>query len=504
MTRGITKQCCILVLASFVLCGSPSFAQSTPQIPAHPDQIKYVALDYDPPEASAYRQVLSNGVVGYFAEDHDLPLTNISVIIRIGSYLDPEGKEGLAAALGSQLRSGGTGTYRAEEFDEEAAFLAASISSFVGATSGGASVNFLSKDADKALKLFFDMLKHPAFQQDRLDLHKSRILQQMERRNDRTGSIESREWSRLMRGKNHFTARWSTKASISSLTREDLISYHKQHFYPDNFIFTASGDFNTADLKAKLEAAMVGWESTGEPVSAVPEPGFIPVPGVYLVNKADVNQGRVSIGHLGIKRGNPDEYAIDMMNDILGGSGFTSRITNRVRSDEGLAYDAGSSFSTGVYYEGLFRAAFQTKSQTAARATRIVIDEIERIRNEKVSVEELETVMNSAVEIFPRYFASASAIAGTFANDEYTGRDPSFWKIYRDKIRAVTVEDIQRVARKYLQPGKLVILVVGNAEEILKGDPDKPEFSFEKISGGKIERIPLPDPTTMVYPRDQL
>jgi predicted Zn-dependent peptidase len=322
----------------------------------------------------------------------------------------------------------------------------------------------------------------------------------MERRNDRTGSIESREWSRLMRGRDHFTTRWSTKASISSLTREDLISAHRRYYHPGNFILAVSGDFNTADLKTKLEAAMAGWESSGEQVPAVPRPAFTPVPGVYMVNKADVNQGRVSIGHLGIVRGNPDEHAIDMMNDILGGTGFTSRITNRVRSDEGLAYSAGSSFSAGIYYEGLFRAAFQTKSLAAARATQIVIDEIERIRHEEVSEEELETVKNSAVEIFPRYFSSASAVAGTFANDEYTGQDPSFWKTYRDKIRAVTVADIQRVARRYLQPDKLVILVVGNVEEILNGDPDKPEFSFEKLGGGKIERIPLPDPTTMVYP----
>jgi predicted Zn-dependent peptidase len=495
--RGITKQNYALALASLVLCGSLSFAQSTTQIPAHPDQIKYLPLDYTPPEASSYRQVLNNGVVGFFVEDHDLPLTTLSVIIRVGTYLDPEGKGGLAAALGSQLRAGGTTTHKAEEFDEEAAFLAANISSFVGATSGGASVNFLSKDADKALQLFFDMLKNPAFQQDRLKLHKSQVLQQMERRNDRTG-----EWSRLMRGKNHFTTQWSTKASVSALTREDLISHHKKYFHPGNFIMAASGDFNTADLQAKLEAAMEGWESSGESVSAVPKPGYTPVAGVYMVNKPDVNQGRVSIGHLGIMRGNPDEYAIDMMNDILGGSGFTSRITNRVRSDEGLAYSAGSSFSAGVYYEGSFRAAFQTKNPTAARATQIVIEEIERIRNEEVAEEELDTVKNSAVEIFPRYFASAAAIAGTFANDEYTGRDPAFWKTYRDKIRAVKVEDIQRVAQKYLHPDRLVILVVGNVEEILKGDADKPEYSFQKIGAGKIERIPLPDPTTMVYPKN--
>ncbi|HYK91391.1 MAG TPA: insulinase family protein, partial [Acidobacteriota bacterium] len=205
--------------------------------------------------------------------------------------------------------------------------------------------------------------------------------------------------------------------------------------------------------------------------------------------------------HLGIMRGNPDEFAIDMMNDILGGSGFTSRITNRVRSDEGLAYSAGSSYTAGIYYEGLFRAGFQTKSATAAQATQIVLEEIERIRKEKVSAEELDTVKNSAIETLSRNFASAMAIASTFADDEFTGRDPKYWETYRDRVRAVTVDDVLRVAQKYLHPDKVLILAVGNVDDILKGSPDKPQYSWQKISAGKITRIPLPDPNTMIYPK---
>jgi predicted Zn-dependent peptidase len=359
----------------------------------------------------------------------------------------------------------------------------------------------MSKDIDKALDLFFEMLRDPAFQQDRLDLFKSQSLQGIERRNDRTEDIEAREWNRLLRGDKHFSSIYSTKASISSLTREDLIEFYKKNYQPSRFVFAVSGDFKTAEMIAKLEKAMAGWSDSGIPAAKIPKPGFVPVPGVYLVNKPDVNQARVSMGHLGIMRGNPDEFAVEMMNEILGGSGFTSRITNRVRSDEGLAYDAGSSYSEGVYYEGQFRAAFQSKSPTAAQAAQIVLDEIERMRKEKVSAEELETVKNQAIEIFPRYFASASAVAGTFASDEFTGRDPGFWDTYRDKIKAVTMEDVQRVAQKYLRPDQLVILAVGNMDDTLKGNPDKPQYSFQKMAGGKIVRIPLPDPTTMIYPK---
>jgi zinc protease len=186
----------------------------------------------------------------------------------------------------------------------------------------------------------------------------------------------------------------------------------------------------------------------------------------------------------------------------LGGSGFTSRITNRVRSDEGLAYDARSTFTPGVYFEGSFEVAFQSKSSTAAQAAQISLEEIERIRNQRVTSEELETVKNNAIEIFPRYFATASLIAGTFADDEFTGREASYWQTYRDKIRAVTAEDVLRVAKKYLHPDKLIILAVGNVSDMLKGNPDKPEYSFDKIAAGKITRIPLPDPATMIYPKE--
>ncbi len=499
----------IVLVWSFLLCFVGSFAAGQTaektagraRIPAHPKYLQYAPLPYTPPKAATYRQTLANGAVGFFVEDHDLPLVNISIIIRMGAYLDPAGKPGLAAVTANQMRAGGTERYKADAFDEEADFLAAMISSGAGATSGSASINFMAKDTAKSLELFFDMLRNPAFQQDRIDLFKSQQLQAIERRNDRTDEIEGREWNRLMRGDMHFTSIPSTKDSITSLTREDLIEFHKKYYHPSNFIFAVSGDFKTADMKALLDKEMAGWPDPGPNLAKAPKPDFAPVPGVYVVNKPDVNQARVSIGHLGIMRGNPDEYAIDMMNEILGGGGFASRIFQRVRTDEGLAYDAGSSFSAGVYYEGLFRAAFQSKSATAAQAAQIVLDEIERMRNTKVPAEDLKTMKNQAIEVFPRYFASAQSIAGTFASDEFTGRDPKFWETYRDKIKAVTVDDVQRVAREYLHPDKLVILAVGNADDVMNGNPEKPEYSFKKMLDGKIVRVPLPDPATMIYPK---
>lgn len=494
---------CSMALAAGVVAASLLAAPASAQVPAHPRDLTFAPLSFDPPEAAKHRRVLKNKVVAFVVEDHELPLVTVGIFIRAGNYLDPAGKEGLAAAVASQMRAGGAGALSADAFDEDVDFLAANLSVSLGGTSGGAMANFLAKDTDKALDLLFAMLQKPAFQPDRFDLYKRQVLQGLARRNDNTAGIEGREWGRLMYGGTFFTTRPVTKASIEGLTREDLVAFHQQHVHPGNFIIAVSGDVRPDEIAAKLEARMAGWTApAGYVRAAIPKPAHVPVPGVYMVHKPDVNQGRVTMGHLGIQRGNPDAIAVELMNDILGGSGFTSRITNRVRSDEGLAYSAGSSFPPGTYYPGTFSAGFQSKSATVAQAVQIVLEEIARIRTTPVTADELETVRNSAIEVFPRQFSSASVVASVFASDELTGRDPLYWKTYRDKVRAVTIADIQRVAQKYLTPDKLVILAVGNVDDMLKGNPDKPEYSFDKIRQGReVVRIPLPEPSTMVYPR---
>ncbi|HEX8129387.1 MAG TPA: pitrilysin family protein [Pyrinomonadaceae bacterium] len=491
----------LFAVALVALAPASILAQQPSNIPAHPRELKFTPLSYTPPKREQYRHVLSNGVVAYLVEDHDLPLVNVSTLVRTGSYLDPAGKEGLASLTGAQIRTGGTASKTAEEFDEAADFLAAGINSSMSLLQGNAGLNVLAKDTDAGLALYFDMLRNPRFQEDRIKLAKSQIIQSMERRNDRTDAIENREWSRLMYGANHFSAKETTKASIEGITREDMIAFHQKYYHPGGLIFAVSGDFNTKEMLAKLEAAMRGWPVSKEAVPDVPKTPYATNTGVFTVHKADVNQGRVSIGHIGAMRDNPDSYAISIMNDILGGGGFTSRITSRVRSDEGLAYSAGSSFSFGVYNPGLFRVAFQSKNLTTSQAIDIIMEEINRLRTTKVSAEELETAKNSAIEVFPRTFATAAQVAGTFAQDEFTKRPADYWATYRARIAAVTAEDVQRVAQKYLQPDKLVVLVVGNIDEITKGNPDRPQHSLAKIArDGQIRRIPLPDPLTMVYP----
>ena len=489
MTRTATAA--LLLLA--ILPAVPAAAQA---IADHPDKLVFQPVAFEPPVAKSHRVVLKNGMVVYLAEDRALPLVNIALSVRVGSWLEPAGKEGLAGFTGSQMRRGGTKSLTAEQLDEKLDFLAAQVSTGIGPTSGSASLNCLSDNLDEVLAIFVEMLREPRFQEDRLALAKEQALQEMKKRNDDSADIEAREWGVLLYGEGFFTNRFTTEASVKGLTRDDLLSFHRRHFYPANMIAAVSGSFTRAEMIRRLEAAFAGWPSPKSAVPPIPATISPAAPGVYRVEK-DVNQGRVSIGLPTVKRNHPDVYALEVMNEILGGSGFTARITKTVRSDEGLAYSAGSGLSPGVWYPGRFRAAFQSKSRSVPYATSLVLGEIRKIREDGVTTEELETIKNSLVQTFPSSFASRAQSMAIFASDEYTKRDPAYWATYRDRIQAVTAADVQRVAREHLVPEKMILLVVGKQAEIDLGDEKHPVTLATLAPGGTLTTLPLRDPMTM-------
>jgi predicted Zn-dependent peptidase len=394
------------------------------------------------------------------------------------------------------MRRGGTRSLSAEALDERLDFLAAQVATAIGDTAASASLNCLTDNLDESLRLFVEMLRAPRFQEDRLALAKRQALQEMRKRNDESGDIEAREWNVLLLGEDHFTNRFSTEASLGVITRDDLVAFHRRYFYPANMILAVSGAFSRDQIVRKLEAAFSGWPSPRLAVPPVPSEIHPARPGLYRIQKR-VNQGRVVIGLPGVLRTSPDIYALEVMNEILGGSGFTSRITRTVRSSEGLAYSAGSGIGFGVYYPGRFRAGFQSKSRSVGYATQLVMDEIRRIGEEPVTDEELETIQQSLIETFPSNFASAAQVVGTFASDAYTRREADFWPTYRDRIRAVTKDEVRRVARAHLLPERMIVLVVGDQEEIDLGDPKQPVRLDTLAPGGKVVTLPLRDPLTM-------
>jgi len=470
-------------------------------IPDRPEKLSFPPLKYEPPAPEKFRVQLKSGPVVYVVPDRERPLVNISVTVRVGEYLEPAGKQGLAELTGWLLTHGGAGTNSAGQLEEKVAFLGAELNSSIGENQGSVSLNLLSKDLDAGLGLLRDVVYAPRFEDDKITLRKQQILQAMQQRNDDSSGIENREADILAFGENFWANRYSTSNSIASITRKEIEMFHYQWLWPKNLVIAVSGDFDRAEMIAKLEKLFGTGFVTAYAMSPPPIPTntVFATPGVYLVNKPDVNQGRVSVMLPGISRYNPDYYAVIMMNDILGGGGFTSHIMSRVRSDEGLAYDAHSIFPGGVYYPLTFEAGFQSKSRTVAYAASIVREELEKMAAQPVKAEELSEAKRAFIDSFPRNFATKDQTAAVLAREEFTGRyahDPKFFAELRSRINAVTTNDVQRVAKKYLKPDQLVILVVGNKDEILLGHPNHPE-KLTDLGGGKFTELPLRDPMTM-------
>jgi predicted Zn-dependent peptidase len=485
----------LLVLA--VVCPTIARLQSA-DIPAHPDQLTFPPLAYQAPEPAAFRTPLKSGPIAYVVPDRSLPLVNLVVMVRAGDYRDPPGKEGLAALTGGLLASGGTRSLSADQLEERLDFLAAELDSVTAGSDTRVTLNLMAKDLDEGLGMLREVLATPRFQEDRLALDKQLLSQEMNRRNDDSATIETIERDFLAYGEDFFAARLPTAPAVAAISRADVRAFHRQWFHPANFVIAASGDFDRAELVAKLDRLFAAWPYQGETAPAVPADPKPAAPGVYLVPK-EVNQGRVSILLPGIMRDDPDYVAAAVMNDILGGGGFTSRILQRIRSEEGLSYSAGSRFPGGIHHAQPFRAFCQTKSRSVAYAASIMLNEMRAIASTPVADEELETTKLGFTDRFPTLFSSKARVAEQFAEDELTGRyarQPDYWKNYRANLAAVTKDDVMRVARRWLKPDQAIILVVGDEAEILKGDPAHP-VALKTLGGGRYTLLPPRDPLTL-------
>lgn len=485
----------IAATVSVALVSATADAQTKPSgIAKRPENLTYRPLVFNPPKASDYRHVLSNGVVVYLAPSTELPLIDLTMSFKGGDYLEPADKVGLAGMATGLMRTGGTESLAPTELDEKLDFLATEIDIGANATACSATIDCLKSNFDESLSLMMDMLLRPRFDEAKVKIAVDAAMEGMKQRNDDADPILSREWNMALYGEDHFEARQPTEASIRSITREDMRAFAARVFNASNVIVAVSGDFEPKAMLAKLEAAFAAFPK-GERMANPPAPTAQAKPGVYHVEK-EIPQGKVYIGARAIKRDDPDYFAALVMNEILGGGGFTSRIMKTVRSDEGLAYSAGSNLEAGVWYDGEFRAGFQSKNATVALAIKLIEAEFDKMRSGEVSAEELEVAKKSFIETFPRAFESKPAMLGIFVGDEWTGRDPKYWQTYRDNISKVTAADVKRVANRLLDMDKMAVFIVGDWDTIAPGDPTG-RAKMADFFKDQAEHLPLRDPMTM-------
>ncbi len=428
--------------------------------------IKPIQLNIPEVGKEVERVVLDNGLIVYLYEDHRLPIFNISTMIHCGAIFDSPEKNGLSGLVGTVMRTGGTKTISGDSINILMEYIGGTLESYVGMENGGVSLDVLSKDIDLGLKLYADLLRNPAFPQEKLDLAKADIKNSIKRRDDNPTGVVNRYFDNIIYGEHPF-GRILDWSSVKNITVQDLIDYHKGYFVPNQTMLAVSGDFNKDEIIQKLKNYLGDWPKSNEPLPPYPPVAYKFHPGVYEVKK-DINQGYIAIGELGIRRDNPDRFAVGIMNYILGGGSFTSRLTSKVRSDEGLAYHVGSTFETDSRDYGTFDAQCQTKCATTFKAIDLMTTEIKKIREQGVTDQELKEARDAVINRFVFTFESPARIVGNLMNLEFNGRPLDYYKTYLDNYRKITTADIKRVAKEYLKPDQLSYVIVGMPDKFEK------------------------------------
>ena len=432
-----------------------------------PRTMQFEPVEFSPPEPE--RIVLDNGMVVYLLEDHELPLVSLSATMRTGGWLEPADKIGLAGLTGHLMRTGGGGVLTAEQVDEELEQFAIDIGISIGRQAGSASLDVLSKDLRRGLKILAGLLRQPAFEPARVELAKLQAIEGIRRRQDSPGSIVSREFVKQLYGPEHPSARESTIETVTRITRDDLVAFHRQTIHPNGIILGVTGDFDRAVMLALLRATFGDWKQ-GE----VPELNIADVPEaaearstVRFVDK-ETSQTHLRVGHLTIKENDPDYVPFAIANDILGGSSFRSRLFNDVRTKRGLAYSVGSRVNTGMHDQGVWLMRAETKLPSTQEVISRFVANIERMRTELVTDQELAEAKEAYVNSFVFSFTSPSAIVNRFMGLEYDGLPKDFLQQLRARVVALTKEDLLAAAKKHFHPDRLTIVAVGPGKALPK------------------------------------
>lgn len=438
-----------------LLCLTGSVAQA--QTPYK--ELKFPPLnDFRIPRVD--RTVLENGLTLFLLEDHELPTVNMYGMVRFNIGDEPAEKTGLIALSTAVMRTGGTKTRSGDAIDLELDRLAAGVSVSGGTSSGGFYASSLVEQWDKTLEILMDILKNPEFPQDKIDLKKIESRSLISRRNDEPFPIAVREFLKVVYGPTSPYARHTEYATIDSITRDDMIAFHRKHFHPERMLVAVIGDFKLEEMKKKIADAFKDFPKGETPPGRVPEVKEHAASKVNLIAKDDVNQSVILIGHLGGLMNNPDYFALEVMNSILGG-GFASRLFKRIRSDQGLAYSVFGAYGSAYDHESICYFGCSTKSENTVKGIRSLLKEVDEIRTSEVTDEELNTAKDMYLNSFVFNFDSRSKIIDRLVELEYFSYPADFLEITKRNIEKVTRADILRVAKQYLQPDKLKIIVLG-------------------------------------------
>ncbi len=468
----------LLILTFLFTAPRTAFSQATWQ------QIPIPPLPAFKP-AQPKRIQLSNGMVIFLQEDHELPLIQGSARIRGGKAQEPAGKTGLATIFGEVWRTGGTKDQTGDQLDDYLEARAAKVETGGGPDSTSISLNCLKADFDDVFKVFVDLMRNPEFRGDKLDLAQKQAYDAISRRNDEIGEIAERESTKLAYGPNNPYAREAEYATVAAITRDDLFDWHKKYVEPNNIILGIDGDFDPAAMESKLRAAFESWPKG--PDLPKQEINYEPAkPGYYLVKKEDVNQSNIFMVTLGITRNNPDYYAVSVFNEAFGG-GFSSRLFNDIRTKRGLAYEVGGGIGANFGHPGIERFVVGTKSQTTVESIEALNHDIDELSKRPITDDEIKHAKDAILNAFIFRLDSPDKILAERMAYELYGYPPDWLDKYQAEIQKVTAADVNRVAAKYVHRNQLAVLVAGNPNDF-----DKPLSSLGPVTEIDITIPPPP------------
>jgi zinc protease len=414
-----------------------------------------------PPSLS---RTLDNGVHIHVMEFHGLPLVNCNVIVRAGAAHDPKGKEGLADMTATLLRKGTT-SRSAMEIASETDLLGAILNATADPDATQVKSEFLARDADAALGLLTDVLFHPAFAPDELERLRGEKLGALQAVRDDPAALAGRKFIELLYAKHpygHPITGW--EATVGSITHEDVTAFYARHYVPSRMIVVAVGDFEGPRMLDKLAGLFSALPSTGagdqQPIA---EPAAPAARAVYLVDKPESTQSQIRIGGIGISRRDPDYIPLVVANTILGG-GFTSRLVEEIRVNRGLSYGVSSRLLPQVQ-PGPFVISTFTKNATTLEIIKVALAELEKFRRDGATAAELAKARGYLKGAFAIHNQTGSALANALADIAFYDLPADYYDVYLDRIMAVTLEDIARVAQR-LPFEKLQIVVLGEAKVV--------------------------------------
>ncbi len=462
-----------LLLSLFLAAGS-ALAQDV-------DKLEYPDLSkMEIPEVE--KITLDNGIRLYLLPDNSLPVFRGSARINCGSYLEPADKIGLASVCGTVMRTGGTSKWTGDEIDEELEAIGGSVETSIGLASGNARVNVLSEYTDLGLEVLAEVLRRPVFDEDKIDLAKVQEKSAISRRNDEPMQIAIREYRKVIYGADSPYARHTEHATINAIERQDLVDFHATYCHPQNVQLAFWGDFDRDALLEKVNMYFGDWEQGGEPVPPVPDVDYQFDRHVFYINKADVNQANILMGHIGGLVTDEDYPARIVMNNILGGS-FGSRMFNAVRSREGLAYATFAVYTANISYPGVFYAFASTKSETTAKAVREVIKVVDNMQTEPPTKDEMRMGKDGYLNSFVFNFDSKSEVVNRLMSYDFYGLPDDFLFQEKEKVEQVGAADVIQAAKDNLRPDALRILVVGKGEDF--------EMPLDQLALGDVTEIDI-------------